>query len=89
MAVFTPEERNAFLWGEWVACESSNVREIKYDPEEETLQIGYGKPGGPVTYYEYQDVWPEMAELFANAPSKGVWTWEYLKRTGWPYTKLL
>jgi hypothetical protein len=89
MSAFSREDRERFLWGEWVQCVSSNIREAMYDPEREVLSIGFGKPGTPTVYYEYPNVWPEFAETFALAESKGRWVHQYLKQTMWAYTKLL
>lgn len=89
MSAFSREETRRFLAGDWVECTSSNVREAKYAAAEEVLYLGFGRPGDPVSYYGYPNVWPELAELFALATSKGKWVHQYLKQTGWEYYKLL
>lgn len=85
MASFSVDDTAALFLGAWVPCQSSNVREAHYDAEARLLVIGFGKPGQPVKYYGYPGVDEDMAESFANAPSKGKWVHQRLKKTGWDY----
>ena len=88
--VFSSSDTMGFVLGEWTPCVSSNVAEAMYDEGEQTLYIGFdgGDPGGGVDYHAYFGVNFDMAMSFANAPSKGIWVWENLRRTGWPATAI-
>jgi hypothetical protein len=47
--------------------ESSMIRDVGYDPETETLEIGFNSG----TVFQYFDVKPEAYEALMNAGSKG------------------
>lgn len=72
-AAWSDEETFRFYLGHRIACRSSNVQFAQWMPHEEVLNLWFGKPGGTLTAYHYLQVDIEMAESFAQAPSKGVW----------------
>ncbi len=78
-------EATDFLLGEWAAFASSNVQRARYDPEAQTLWVGFGKPGsGGPSVYGYEGVPQSMAEALLAAPSKGVFVSRTFVKTGWP-----
>ena len=87
-AAFSEEATFTFLLGAWTSCSSSNVQTARYDEEEGRLEIGFGKPGGSLTYYYYPGVTLTEAKAFAAAPSKGGWVEDVLKKPGRPYVKM-
>ena len=48
---------------------SSNVASVGYDPDTETLEVGFVKG----TVYQYSSVPPEVFEEFMQAASKGIY----------------
>lgn len=76
----TPRDAlDAFLhFGAWLPVSSSNVDEIRYSPDDSTLQIKF-KNGN---IYQYDDVSVREAENFANSASKGGWVWDELRLRG-------
>lgn len=91
-AGFDDEETAAFLFGVWCPVRSSNVLEMYYDADAQTLTVGfdpspYGdNTGGNPAYYDYPGVDEDLALAFARAPSKGGAVWDYLIYTNHPYS---
>lgn len=76
---FATDDVDAFLhFGKWLPVQSSNVAEIRYDPDESELQIRFLNGG----YYQYQDVSVREAESLARSSSKGKWVWDFLRVRG-------
>lgn len=67
-----------YLLGEWLPVTSSNVRAIRYLPEDEALEVEYRNGG----FYRYEDIPEMMAKDFALADSPGKWVWDWLRRRG-------
>lgn len=55
--------------------QSSTIRSIGYDPEEQTLHVSF-KSGGD---YVYHDVPPEKHEAFMLSGSKGIFLHQNIK----------
>lgn len=73
-------------YGEWVGVESSNIAEIRHDPENNLLQIRFLSEA----VYEYENVPEDMYEEMLMAPSKGKWFWRNMREfpDDFPYTRI-
>lgn len=69
---------------EMYSVNSSNIEAIGYDAESATLRIQYLRGGT----YDFQGVPLEVYNDFFNAPSKGTYFNEYIKKGGYPYSRL-
>lgn len=82
----------AFLNGEWVAVQSSNVAMAKFEPPEvwDPDQVGADGGGGGRLYlrfkngreYQYPGISWDQAFAFSQADSHGGWVWDTLKIRG-------
>lgn len=77
-AAFTDEETIDFLNGVWVKCRSSNVEEMTYVEDDQTLFVTFKDHGKGEATYQYFGVSGTLAEAFASAPSKGGAVWDNL-----------
>lgn len=73
------------------SVDSSNVSSVGYDPETQTLEIGFSatkrrrRPDCPdARVYQYSDITPELYEQLMAANSKGKFVWERLVASGAP-----
>lgn len=66
------------LSGEWVLADSSNVREYRYFPGQERLEINFHNG----SLYYYTGVSPRDAVNFDTSSSKGKWVWDNLRVRG-------
>lgn len=73
-----------YLQGEWLPVASSNVRTIRYLPEDEAEEVEFYGGGSPA-FYAYSNVTPRIARDFAEAPSKGKWLWSNFRKRGTVY----
>lgn len=63
----------------WIPVVSSNVKEIRYDPEKEQLAVRFiDKKTGWRTYV-YSSVSMRVFIDFLNAPSKGQYVWKHIR----------
>ena len=65
---------------------SSNVRQGRFKPSKNELDIAFGKSGGVnENWYRYFGVKPHEAQNFKDAMSKGTWVWDALRIRGTQY----
>jgi hypothetical protein len=69
---------------ERIPVESSNLASVGYDPESAVLEVEF-KSGG---IYEYSGVPQSVYDGLINAESKGKYFHQYIKNTGYPYSKI-
>ena len=74
----------AFIFGEEMSVDSTNISWAKWDAWWDVLTIGYLD----MSIYEYSGVTQELAEDFANAPSKGHWRHVMFPRGASAYKKV-
>jgi KTSC domain len=69
--------------GKWLAVTSTNVAQIAYSLDEQTLFVQF-HPGknDPSPRYWYKPINAKQAQQFALAPSKGGWVWDHLRIRG-------
>jgi KTSC domain len=75
-----------FLYfGEFLFVQSSNVAVAQYFPEDQKLMVEFLNGSA----YLYSGVGVEEARDFAEAPSKGEWIWDHLRKRGskWAHRK--
>ncbi len=78
-AVFSRDDVDSFVhFGQPLKMKSSNVDEIRYNPEQSQLTITF-KNGNT---YQYENVSIREAEVFARAASPGGWVWDALRVRG-------
>lgn len=85
---FSTDEVDAFLhFGQWLPVNSTNVKEIRYQPDDSQLFVEF--KNGNIYYYD--DVSIREAEHLARSSSKGGWVWDFLRVRGkgnfWAYRK--
>lgn len=68
---------------DFVYVDSSNVEQIGYDPEWSQLEVIF-KNG---SHYVYSDVPADVWHAFLNAPSKGAYLNNAIKKGGYPYRR--
>jgi hypothetical protein len=69
---------------EMITVSSSNVHAISYSAEAATLQVQFINGG----IYEYQGIPQEIYEGLMAAGSKGQFLDQYIKKGGYPYSKI-
>jgi len=69
---------------EMIPVTSSNLAAIGYDSDTLTMRIQFLKSGT----YEYQGVSAETWEGFVGASSKGQYFDQFIKKGGYPYSRL-
>lgn len=72
----------AFLLGVWTKVDSSNVVAARWLADDQSLEVEFGGPGKPSTFYSYPNVDEGKAEAFARSPSKGGEIWDHFRGTG-------
>jgi len=80
LAVETPQDEiDAFVhFGAWLQVQSSNIKEIQYNPDASQLTVAF--LNGYV--YHVDDFSIREAESLARAPSKGIWYWDHVRVRG-------
>lgn len=71
----------------WIPVESSNVKEIRYDPEKEQLAIRFLDKVRGWRTYAYSSVSMQVFLGLLNAPSKGKYVWKHI-RDRYVYTEI-
>jgi len=64
--------------------QSSNLASVGYEPETSTLEIEFHNGG----IYQYFQVPQEIYEGLMNAGSKGTFFHQFIRKAGYPYTKV-
>lgn len=67
-----------------IPVQSSNVASVGYDEGTSTLEIGFNDG----SIYQYFGVPQHIYEGLMNAPSKGTFLNQYIKRGGYGYAKV-
>lgn len=67
-----------------IPVESSNVEAIGYDEGTSTLHVSFQNG----SLYEYSRVPPEVFRSFLDAPSKGSFVHEVLRKGGYSYRRI-
>lgn len=69
---------------ERVPVQSSSLASVGYDPDSGTLEVEFHT----ASVYQYFGVPAEVHQALLDAPSKGRFLDQVIKRTGYPYAKV-
>jgi hypothetical protein len=69
---------------EMIPVNSSTISAIGYDTFSASLVVVFLKGGSPYTYHSVPE---DVFEAFKEAPSKGKFLDQVIKKGGYPYTK--
>lgn len=78
-SVFAQDEIDAFLhFGTWLPVQSSNIRALRYFPDESKLEVEFVSGN----FYSVRDISIREAEALARAGSKGKKYWDMVRVRG-------